>query len=101
MITWNWSQNVLKTSRCRSFLVTGAEKVCDPGGITEEEKTLMLGEICGAGKDFPAESFLDMLKKQVRTDPEKTALFMEGRTVSYGPALACLPETVRPDPGSW
>ncbi len=51
--------------------------------ISPDEKGLMLGDLAGTAKEYPSDTFLDMLYHQVITNPSRPALTMCGNTMTY------------------
>ena len=55
--------------------------------ITPEEQKLTLLNLAGENMDFPKKSFPEMFFDQAKDDPSRSALLMDGKTISYGKLL--------------
>ena len=52
--------------------------------ITPEERTRMLGDIAGIKRNFPKKAFPELFYGQVKRHPDKPALLLDGKAMSYG-----------------
>ncbi|MBQ9157030.1 MAG: amino acid adenylation domain-containing protein [Eubacterium sp.] len=59
-------------------------KVSELERIPEGEKTFMTGQIAGIRKQFPADTFPDLMYQQVMADPGRIALSADGKCMTYG-----------------
>ena len=51
---------------------------------TPGERTQLLGDIAGIKRDFPQKAFPELFYGQVKRNPDKAALLLNGRSMSYG-----------------
>ncbi len=58
-------------------------RVSELDRISPDEERFMLGDLAGTKKEYPSDTFLDMLYHRVITNPSRPALTMRGNTMTY------------------
>ncbi|WP_091820744.1 non-ribosomal peptide synthetase [Butyrivibrio sp. ob235] len=59
-------------------------KISELERVPQSEISYMLSDISGTCKEFGSETFIHMLYENVKKNPDKAAVIMEGNTLSYG-----------------